>query len=163
MIKYCKTCASKSKTQDGRSACARFKILINPDEDFCSKHVTQGQTDVCDLCNIHLPMNQFCIWINPEGTNNYLICKNCYSKIYSCITCKYGNICGFSNDHSEPQMVMKTIRQGMMTMQTQVKNPNLVIKHCQKCHCSDGADPHIKDVTCFKEQDIGVCPKWEMR
>lgn len=162
MIKYCRTCASLSKTQGGRDACARFKILINPNEDFCSQHVTQGQTDSCDICKVHLPINQFYYFLNKDANKSYLLCNNCLNKINTCATCKYGKVCGFANDRSEPQMVMRTTNNGMMRMQTQVKNPNLVIKHCQKCRCSDGADPHIRDVVCFKDEQGVNCSKWEM-
>ena len=163
MIKYCKTCASLSKTQDGRDACARFKILINPNEDFCSQHVTKGQTEVCDICGTHLPIDQFYIWTNSDETKQSLICGNCLKAMNTCATCEFGNICGFKSDRSEPQIVMKTVNNGMMRMQTQVKNPNLVIKHCQRCTCSNGADPHIRDIVCFKDENGEGCKKWQMR
>ena len=163
MKKYCRTCASASKTQDGRDACARFKILINPNEDFCSQHVTKGQTGTCELCRVHLPFDQFYIWVTADESKNYIVCKNCLANIGSCNTCKYQTQCGFAADHSAPQVIMKTVRQGMMQMQTQVKNPTLVVKHCQKCRCSDDADPHVQDVYCFRDENGANCSKWEMR
>lgn len=163
MIKYCKNCASLSKTQDGRDACARFKILINPNEDFCSQHVTKGQTEVCDICKVHLPTNQLINWLSNDLSKSYWVCNNCLNSMNTCATCKRGNICGFKSDRSEPQMIMRTTSNGMMRMQTQVKNPHLVMKHCQKCACSDGADPSIRDICCFKDENGANCKRWEIK
>ena len=59
-------------------------------------------------------------------------------------------------DRSEPQVVMRTVRQGMMTMQTQVKNPNLVRKHCLNCVCSYGTQGD-----CCADQNGEGCKNWQ--
>ena len=69
------------------------------------------------------------------------------------------NECGFRTDHTMPAYVTQNVRKGFMTMQTQVKNPNLVEKHCTTCRCS------IDDRgTCGKENNAGSdCPHWAFK
>ena len=157
----CKTCSNKAATQNGSPACAYHKCLINPEEDFCSWHASLNDSYTCPLCRMPKKSKDFYIYLFDD--KNVLICKDCSPHMNTCNICAYGQICGFMNDHSEPSYITKTVQQGMMMMQTQVKNPKLIVKHCQKCKCSDGADPSIKDVTCFKEQGGTICPNWQIR
>lgn len=94
-----------------------------------------------------------------DNEKSTLICPQCYGHIGTCVLCQYKAECGFQNDHSEPQIVMQTIRQGMMTMQTQVKNPNLVQKHCVNCRCS--YDNNNQPV-CMKEENGINCSRFNM-
>lgn len=161
-IKKCKTCSVLGAFSDGSPGCGKFQIKVNPEEDYCSWHTTIANIMNCSLCGKQVQAKELYYWISQDESRTYQICEQCLNIIGTCATCKYGNICNFRNDHSEPQVIMKTVQQGFMTMQTQVKNPKLIVKHCQKCHCSDGADPSIRDIICFKDED-NMCAKWEMR
>ena len=44
-----------------------------------------------------------------------------------------------------PQMVMKTIQQGIMIVQQQVPNPKRIEKYCKVCNCWDD------EYGCFKQ------------
>ena len=93
-----------------------------------------------------------------SGINNdyYAFCNNCYQHYHTCNTCINQLICGFKNDHSEPQVVMKTVHQGFMTMQQQVKNPNLIAKHCTTCKCSWDRE------NCHKDNNGICCPNYQL-
>ncbi len=151
----CKTCGLRGTTNQGVDACAKFKIQINPEEDFCAWHENENTLSCC-ICGA--TDNLIIEEIDGE---NYLFCSGHYNAIHSCQGCINNNVCALASDHSEPQVVMKTIRQGMMTMQTQVKNPNLVKKHCSVCHCSyvDG-----QEVACLKDSpDHLSCSNWQLQ
>ena len=108
----------------------------------------------CQICGKEFPSKTMVI-NDIEGQFIYT-CPQCYSLLPICPTCEYNNTCGFNNDHTEPHMVQQTIRRGMMNMSTQVKNPNLVQKHCTICRCGT---MNGQDVTCEKERDNGFhCP-----
>ena len=161
MIKYCKTCVFKTKVQDGtnRDACSQFKILINPEEDYCSQHMSEGSLETCEMCGAQMVASQLVLWYNKDNEDKpKYICHDCRTKMYSCTTCSYKTECGFMSDHSEPPFVMKTVQQGFMTMQTQVKNPNLIEKHCINCRCSADAQG-----TCMKEENGANCGCWSAR
>ena len=97
----------------------------------------------CNICGQMVSPNSSTIV--PEGNEIITVCPNCYSKVYSCHTCVNASICGFANDKSEPQIVQQTIRKGMMTVSQQIKNPNLVSKHCSTCICGDEENNCLKD------------------
>lgn len=115
---------------------------------------SSNRTCRCDLCKQTIPTNQsYVIIFNTEA---YSFCGNCYPKAYTCYTCVNAPNCAFSNDHSEPQVVQQTVRQGGMIMTTQVKNPNLVEKHCVTCRCSHATQ-------CLKEALGQSCTNWQLQ
>ena len=150
----CKSCANQGTTNQGTPACAKFKIAINPEEDFCAWHENQNAMG-CLFCG----STENVVLEEIDG-KYYSFCANHHTAFHSCQGCTYNNVCGFKSDHSEPQMVTKTIRQGGMIMQTQGKNPKLVQKHCQTCRCSmvlpEGGDPF-----CLKEDAEAACLNWQ--
>lgn len=156
----CKTCANQASDQSGAPACTIHKRLINLETDFCSWHTSPTDAITCPLCGQKRKQKEFYIYLFEDKT--LLVCQDCTHHIGTCPTCISQVKCDFANDHSEPQTVTKTIQQGMMMMQTQIKNPKLVMKHCQKCKCSDGADPTIADISCLKEQGGTTCPNWQI-
>lgn len=108
----------------------------------------------CQICGKEFPSRA--IVVNDIEGEYIYTCPQCYSLLLICSTCEYNNTCGFINDHSEPPIVQRTIRQGMMTMTTQIKNPNLVQKHCSICRCGT---VNGQDVDCERERDNGLhCP-----
>ena len=157
--KLCKTCANLGQFNDGSPGCIKFKIKVNPETDYCAWPVTKGQTEQCDLCHRQLPQTELFYWLNKDESQGYWVCQECLGTIGSCATCTYYYDCGFVNDHSEPQVVFQTQKKGFMTMQTQVKNPHLVQKHCISCRCSYGD----QDPECQRNENGINCGHWMMR
>lgn len=150
--KKCNTCANQGTFQDGSPGCAKFKIKVDLNKDFCSWH-TEKDIPHCKFCN----ETQNLIILNFDD-NMILACPEHANLFHSCQTCdKFKDKCGFLEDSSEPQFVMKSFRQGNMIMQQQVKNPSLIQKHCPSCHCSYG-----DEATCLKGTEFD-CPNWSLQ
>ena len=150
---FCKTCAHKGTAQNGSPACALHKKIINPDEDFCSDHIDPKDSINCEWCGQPTPPDEIKIWIIDD--KHKFLCPHCSQMVNTCQTCAYGNDCGFANDHSMPQIVNQTVRQGGMIMQTQVKNPKLIEKHCLSCRCSCDDKG-----TCLRDENGANCGHW---
>lgn len=90
-----------------------------------------------------------------EIMNNTICCVECYRKWDTCALCIHGSKCAFETDPSPlPKIVQKTIRQGNMTVQQTVKNPDRIRELCQfSCPCFD------EEFGCFKEN--GYCTKYQ--
>lgn len=154
-FKYlCRTCQRKSVFKDGSPGCNKFKIKIDLEKDFCSWHLNES-TPICIFCGETEGL--MAVYLNNSW---YHICQDHYKILYTCQGCAHINTCNFKNDHSKQQYVMRQVRQGNMIMNQQVKNPDLVTKHCSTCHCS-----FDKDNTCFKEvsPNEAGCPNWQLR
>lgn len=156
----CNSCFNKAAFQDGTPACAMHKCQINPETDFCSWHISNADSIICPICNQAKRQKEF--YIYTFNDKYAIICKDCAPHMNSCTTCLNKNNCSLANDHSAPQVIPKVVQQGMMTMQIEIKNPKLVVKHCQKCKCSDGADPTIRDIICFKDENGTLCSNWQI-
>ena len=154
-LKKCKNCGLRGTLQDGSLACSKFKIKINPEEDYCSWHIPESSITNCSICKQLIPSKDILIY--PFQNQNLFLCDKCAQLIGTCHTCAYQQNCGFRSDRSEPQVVMRTVRQGMMTMQTQVKNPNLVQKHCLNCRCSYGTEGN-----CLRDSNGVACNSWSI-
>ena len=150
----CKTCANRGVAQNNVDACAKFKIPINVEKDFCAWH-TNMNTTVCAFCRSIENITIFTFEGKPLP-----VCASCVSKIYSCATCADASICGFKSDHSEPQVVVQRVQQGFMTVQQQVKNPHLIAKHCPTCRCCH--EPGASN-TCLKDLNGEGCPNWRIQ
>lgn len=149
-IKYCASCALRSTEQD---VCVRTNTPINPNEDFCSHHVTEIKR--CDLCG-HPYVGPDVIY--QEGENLYITCQRCMSRMGTCEVCQHGNQCDFQTNPAQiPHMIMQTVRQGPMTMQTQVKNPERIKITCEAgCPCWDPEAECCKEFsTCGNYNFIG--------
>ena len=144
----CKDCAHRGTANDGSPACTLNKKLINIDKDFCSDHKVQSQYTKCYICG-----RAQVDFIYNFDNKLLLVCADCQKHIGTCASCNYYNQCGFKSDYSEPQFVNKTIRNGFGMIQTQVKNPNLIKKHCVNCRCGN-------EETCLKEENGDNCSSW---
>lgn len=131
MVNYCQTCGLLDPSQN---ICRISKLQMNPLEDFCSKH--QPQLEHCEICG-KLTLDTI-IDVSIEGEFHFL-CADCASARNTCRFCFHNILCSFENDPSPlPKMVIKTINQGNMLMQTQVPNPDRIRETCQKnCKCFD--------------------------
>lgn len=144
----CRDCANRGTLPNGSPACALSQKPINIDKDFCSQHKINNQNAVCKICG--KPQINYIYSFNDKLL---LVCENCQKHIGTCGACSHVYDCGFKNDHSEPQYVNKQIRNGIGIIQTQIKNPNLVKKHCSKCHC--GCEEN-----CLKDENGENCSSW---
>ena len=138
---YCQNCAVSQpnlKASTGR-VCLRYNTEVS-DTDFCSKRVKNNNAQTCGLCGKLILGKSFIVDSN-------VICSNCINQLDKCNTCKHRNECSFETDPSSiPKEVQRTVRQGMMTMMTTVKNPERI-----KITCQNGCP-------CYQEA-TGVCGK----
>ncbi len=104
----------------------------------------------CQFCKQNQPIKNIVITEIEDGTLLYT-CPQCYGLIHTCRTCEYVKTCNFLTDTSEPPIINQTVRQGPMIMQTQVKNPHLIDKHCISCRCSYGDKGD-----CHREYETGI-------
>lgn len=130
-VKYCGTCALR--TQDG-TGCSLFGIHIDPNADFCSKHVASPRT--CEICGQFIITDSVLDW-DLENDKIHEVCQNCASRFNTCHTCDQTSYCDFMENPSPiPQVVMKQVRKGNMVMQTQVRNPERIKITCENgCKC----------------------------
>lgn len=149
----CKNCAHRGVAQNGSPACIIHKKIVNPEDDFCSDFANPKDNINCEWCGQSTPPDEIKIWIIDDKPR--FLCPHCSQMVNTCQTCAYGNECGFANDHSMPQIVNQTVRQGGMIMQTQVKNPKLVDKHCRSCRCSCDDKG-----TCLRDEHGVNCGHW---
>lgn len=85
----------------------------------------------------------------------YVMCPQCFQHCGTCALCISARECLFETSPSLlPKQIQQTIRQGNMTMQSIVKNPDRIRETCQKgCKCwSD-------DLGCLKQN--GTCGQYK--
>lgn len=117
-----------------------------------------------------------CCICKKEVDNNYLIdmtfgkplfiCPNCYNVLDTCVACQLNNDCEFENSTQcqEPLYVMKTMRQGPMTVQQQVKNPERVHQTCElTCKCYNHEEKYCsrEEGYCSYYKEIPILPVQE--
>lgn len=156
----CRSCGYKASYQDGSPACAKFKIAVNPEKDGCTWHIDNNAFYKCAICGI--PEDN--LYIYEIETEYHYLCPSCYSKLGNCATCNDINNCSLTKDNSKPTYVFQTVRQGNMTLQTQVLNPELVMKHCPNCRCAiKNTDPKAAPYICGRTLSEFTCAQWHMR
>ena len=86
-----------------------------------------------------------------DGTFIKYLCGRCLKIPAQCGLCEKAQICPFETDSSPlPKVVMKTIQQGNMMLQTQIKNPERIEITCKtQCPCFS------EEFGCLKEN--GIC------
>lgn len=148
MIEHCRTCALRN---EAKQVCQLTGIPINLDIDYCSKH-TEDLTNVCDMCGSLMLAPGF-VESDAEG-KVHIYCHRCNQLFSTCQLCDNVAKCEFeTNPDPMPKVVMKTVRQGNMVMQTQVRNEERMKKICPSCSCwSD-------EFGCLKEFNIGCLNK----
>jgi hypothetical protein len=145
--KLCRTCGFFNGNQ---SVCSRQNIQVNPEEDYCSFHISQD-TNTCAICKGPLTIDS--VIIEP----NIPLCAGCFNAYYNrCEACRhYQEGCAFNEDNSEPHIINQTTRQGFMSIQQQIRNPKLVERHCTKCQCAINKE-------CQRNNHGTVCPNWTL-
>lgn len=132
MIKKCRSCGLADLAQN---VCQMFRMLINPDEDYCSKHQEKEVIKTCDVCGRVIIGHSTIVYGKDESIK--LLCDNCYTAVGTCALCENAKYCAFEQDPSQiPIMIQKQVRQGNMSMVTTVKNPARIEITCKKnCKC----------------------------
>ena len=147
MMKKCKNCLYLHPQQP---ICALGLGEVDPATDYCPKFLTRdSEIGYCSICHQPVYTNNGVIDLL-EGDNFRVLHLNCAKQLNKCQTCANLQICEFdTNPDPMPKVVMQTVRQGNMVMQTQVKNPSRIEKFCHNCQCFS------PDFGCFKEN--GCC------
>lgn len=130
MIQYCRSCGLFNPQQN---ICYLNKQSVNPNEDFCSKHMSNIAE--CDHCHTKVIRP----YLIQDGDSWKQLCKTCLSKINTCIFCKIFPKCEFeTNPDPMPKTIQKqAVIRNMVTVTT-VDNPARVEKYCKTgCPCYD--------------------------
>ena len=77
----CETCGLQGNTTKGTPVCAKFKIAINPEEDFCAWHQNKDIIG-CIFCGINDNL-----LIEEIDGENILLCFDHYQALHSCQGC----------------------------------------------------------------------------
>jgi len=157
--KNCKTCGNLASMHPKGWACRRLSNgnyihEVDPEIDYCSKHTNGIQPLVCDACGQSGLIDYICSW-KDDFADMKILCPSCYSKTNTCYMCRSAQTCDFeTNPIPIPPIVTKTIRQGPMVMQTQIRNPDRVAETCAKnCSCYD------PEKGCLRE--LGWCSNYK--
>lgn len=145
---YCMTCMLSDK---GQKICRLSNRRIDLDTDYCSKHT--AELVHCELChNLTMP-NQIIYDIDMNG-KEHGVCGGCAKSLGTCESCNRIQTCLFETDPDPmPKVVVKTIQQGNMTMQTQCRNEEREKKFCHTCPCWN------KECGCLKQFNMGCNKK----
>ena len=148
-MEFCNTCAYSDKI---KKVCLYYGTHIDIDKDFCSKHAKE--INYCEVCQ--QPMELMGSFLEQDSKGVWhQYCARCAELLKTCQACSAP--CEFAtNPDPMPKVVMKTVRQGNMVMQTQVKNEERVQKFCPSCCCWDENHGCMKEfnVGCINKQDF---------
>ena len=147
MTNYCGSCGLRNPQ---KNVCALNNRTIDPAADYCSKHTTAITR--CNYCG-HITMSPI---VDTTTQHLHIYCQRCFDLLDTCATCEQSNYCAFEQDPSPiPHMVMKQVRQGNMTMTTQIPNPDRVAITCKvRCNCFN------EEIGCRKQND-NWCDKYK--
>ena len=106
---------------------------------------------ICDYCG----QGPGKIIITVDECDCRLMCPRCSQALNTCALCTKSVACEFQTNPSPiPHQIMQTIRQGNMTMQTVITNPERVKAFCYNCGCFD-----TENIICRRED--GWCPSYD--
>lgn len=152
--KFCRTCA----LVDPESyVCQMNRRKVDLDKDFCSKYVEPSELGECAYCG-QLFMRPGYLEQLEDGSF-IEFCHSCQEKFGTCAMCSHLSKCQLADERVRPDlpvMVIKTIQQGNMRMQTQIVNPARIDAICKaECECWDGEG-------CAR-RDFGCCAKYNQK
>ena len=127
----CNTCALLEKNNN---ICPVLRMEVNPNEDFCSKHIKNAH--VCEACG-RIDLTPVLV---PEGEDIFhTLCRNCFPALNTCSFCLNSRDCLFETDPSPlPKIIQQQIQNGPMITVTTVKNPSRIEITCKNgCPCYD--------------------------
>ena len=147
MKNTCETCVLGDKNQ---KVCRLYGTPIEPSKDFCSKHSVDLQP--CEICG--RPMLGGKLAEKDDNGVWHWFCLHCNQLLGTCQSCNKFESCKFETDPNPlPKVVMKTVRQGNMVMQTQIKNEERIKALCPTCDCWN------EEFGCLKELNEGCNKK----
>ena len=114
--------------------------------------------EVCNICHQPIIPGANNTILTKTDNDIWLLCHYaCYEQyIGKCATCGHRK-CALDEDNTAPKFVVKVVRQGAMTIQTQVLNPVLVDKYCgEDCQCWD---PNQNE--CVRQNGLG-CQNYKL-
>ena len=104
--------------------------------------------NVCGLCGKALLRDQL-VWDNELATT---ICKEHAPLLRTCFSCRNLAQCLYETDPSPlPKVILRTIQQGNMQVQTQTRNPEREEITCKKCPC------YHEEFGCWRTIDQSFC------
>ena len=143
--KKCKTCGY---LHPQHPVCQLRREQVDPIEDFCSKHREIYELTTCCICGEPVLNINLLLDVQEDGTIRYMHTA-CGHSLNTCGACQYRSNCEFeTNPDPMPKVVMQTIRQGNMVMQTQIRNPDRIRKFCHECPCFDPENECLKQFNC---------------
>lgn len=143
--KLCKTCGYLHPQQP---ICQLRGEQVDPNADFCSKHQVVYEVETCAICGQPIYNTNLLLDVQEDGSVRYIHLA-CGRALNTCSTCKHRGRCEFeTNPDPMPKVVMQTVRQGNMVMQTQVRNPDRIRKFCHECPCFDPENECLKQFNC---------------
>lgn len=143
MIKFCKTCGLADLAA---SVCQLFRMTIDPEKDYCSKHKEHSEIKVCEACGRVIIEGATLV---PEGENYHMLCQSCSDGLYSCGFCRNVNTCEFETNPSPlPKQVQQHIRQGNMVSIMTVKNPERI-----EITCKNGCSCYSEEFGCMRQNE----------
>lgn len=137
----CNTCALLDKNNN---TCPVLRMEVNPNEDYCSKHVKNVL--ICEACGRIDLTPVFVPEELPEETTYHTLCRNCLPALNTCVFCLNGRDCLFETDPSPlPKVIQQKVQNGPMITVTTVKNPSRIEITCKKgCPCYDPENDCMK-------------------
>lgn len=145
-MKSCATCIYSVRAS---SQCAKLQINVDLQRDTCPFY--SNVPKICSIC--HRTFADLFI----DSKDNAYLCAECLKMISSCELCINGGTCSFESDPSPLlKVVMRNVRQGNMTIQTQVRNPERVKITCANgCPCYQNSECMRQYGQCGKQKYIG--------
>ena len=143
--KKCNTCGY---CDAARKACALYGRTIDVNADYCSKHIKLDNLEICAICG-----NPIVGGVYDIDSDTYLHLE-CAKQLGTCATCQLALVCEFNtNPDPTPKAITQTLRQGNMTIQQQVRNPDRIDMFCKECACFDTENGCLKQNNC--------CAQWK--
>ena len=153
-----RTCGNCALMRRHNGVCPIFSKPMDANEGGCP--LFTSELNICDLCGRPI-VGDNAPTIRYDGDEIHVICHHC-ATVHTCGTCKKGIFCAFAEDQScrEPQVIMKTERQGNMVVQSQVPNPKRIEATCAKgCPCYTLLDDGT--YICCRQLDVN-CVNYEI-
>ena len=150
VIHKCGTCALYDPNT---STCPVLRMQVDPNEDFCSKHVSK--VHICEACG-RIDLKPILV---PEGsaenTIYHTLCHNCLPNLNTCSFCQNWDTCPFETDPSPlPKTIQQQTQNGPVITVTTVKNPSRVEITCAKgCPCYDPENDCMKQFNYCERMD----------
>lgn len=153
----CKTCGIRALNQQTGKLVCSITGLPAADDGYCDHHTYE--VDKCALCGAPLIIKDGTLIVQFDDGNYGTLCHQCMQQYGTCHSCTHLNECKFMDTSYRPDLppvIMKTVQQGMMMVQTQVKNPDRENECCPGCTCYDVNNGCLASI-------LGTCQSYHCR